>query len=86
MVAGECALEPEFILRQLKMIYLAGEEDLTVRMPPAGEKGDEEQEKEQITWALNQTGGKRQEAAKLLGISKSSLWRRMKKYEIGEKF
>mgnify|MGYP000323424649 CR=1 FL=1 len=86
VVAGECALEPEFILRQLKMIYLAGEEDLTVRMPPAGEKGDEEQEKEQITWALNQTGGKRQEAAKLLGISKSSLWRRMKKYEIGEKF
>lgn len=32
--------------------------------------------------ALNQTGGNRAETAALLGISTSSLWRRMKKYQL----
>ncbi len=31
-----------------------------------------------IRWALSQTGGKRKEAAELLGISRTSMWRRMK--------
>jgi PAS domain S-box-containing protein len=31
-----------------------------------------------IQWALSKSGGKRQEASKLLGISRTSLWRKMK--------
>ena len=32
---------------------------------------------------LQEYGGKRQELAREMGISKSTLWRYMKKYEIG---
>ena len=87
VVAGEQALDAEFILRQLKMIYTVGEEEGNLQLPPSGEEGaDVDTEREKVIWALNRAGGKRQEAARILGISKSSLWRKMKKYEIGEKF
>lgn len=43
-------------------------------------------EKERILEALNQACGKRDQAAELLGISKTSLWRKMKKYNISEKY
>lgn len=33
---------------------------------------------ESVLWALNQTGGRREAASKLLGISRTSMWRRMK--------
>ncbi len=45
-----------------------------------------EAERNRVIQALNETGGNRQEAARRLGISKSSLWRRMKRYGISEKF
>jgi PAS domain S-box-containing protein len=38
--------------------------------------------KEAILWAISQCGGKRQDAAELLHISRTSLWRLMKKYGI----
>lgn len=34
--------------------------------------------KETLSWALAQTGGRRSAAARLLGISRTSMWRRMK--------
>lgn len=37
-------------------------------------------DKETILWALSNTGGNRQNAAGLLGISRTSLWRRMKEF------
>ena len=40
------------------------------------------EDKEGIRQALAQTGGRRQEAADLLGISRTSLWRRMKAFDI----
>lgn len=42
-----------------------------------------EEEKIRIRETLNRVGGNREAAAKLLGMSKTSLWRRMKKYGIG---
>ncbi len=42
-----------------------------------------EDEKVTIIRALHRTGGRRQEAARLLGISRSSLWRKMKAHGIG---
>ena len=35
-------------------------------------------DKNAIIWALSRSGGKRKEAAELLGISRTSLWRKMK--------
>lgn len=43
-------------------------------------------EEEQIIQALNQCGGNKVEAAKLLGISPTTLWRRMNKYSISKKY
>ena len=37
---------------------------------------------ESVRWALSQTGGRRQEAADLLGISRTSMWRRMKAFDL----
>jgi PAS domain S-box-containing protein len=41
---------------------------------------DTSEERQAIVNALGRAGGRRQEAAKLLGISRSSLWRKMKAY------
>ena len=41
------------------------------QMEPSDEKG-------MLAWALAQTGGRRQAASRLLGISRTSMWRRMK--------
>lgn len=42
-------------------------------------------DKDTILAALKQTGGKRREAAEILGISRTSLWRKMKDYGLSEK-
>ena len=39
-------------------------------------------EEERLRQALKISGGNKGKAAKLLGIDRSTLWRRMKKYEI----
>ena len=50
---------------------------------PAQKAGrTQEDEKTVLLRALEQADGKREKAAELLGISKSTLWRKMKKYEI----
>ncbi len=43
-------------------------------------------EKETVIYALNQSGGNRARAAKLLGISTTTLWRKMKQYQIRGKY
>ncbi|MCB1856907.1 MAG: sigma-54-dependent Fis family transcriptional regulator [Gammaproteobacteria bacterium] len=40
----------------------------------------EQQESDYIQWVLEQTGGNRTRAAKILGIDRVSLWRKVKKY------
>ena len=47
---------------------------------------EEVQEREQIIQVLNRCNGKREAAAREFGISRSSLWRRMKKYGIEETY
>jgi PAS domain S-box-containing protein len=49
-------------------------EGVAAPLPPRIDPDD----KESILWALKQTGGRREEASKLLGISRTSIWRRMK--------
>ncbi|MCI8889728.1 MAG: sigma 54-interacting transcriptional regulator [Hungatella sp.] len=48
--------------------------------PPEEERGNRELEK--LKWALEQYGGNRILTAKSLGISTSTLWRKMKKYHL----
>ncbi|MCB2192847.1 MAG: sigma 54-interacting transcriptional regulator [Deltaproteobacteria bacterium] len=47
--------------------------------PPGDAKRDE---RERIIQALQQAGGRREEAASLLGISRVTLWKKMKAYDI----
>ncbi len=42
----------------------------------------EDQEKNYILWVLNEVGGNKSEAARILGIDRVSLWRKLKKYGI----
>ena len=39
-----------------------------------------------FSWKVKEAEGRRQEAAEYLGISTTSLWRKMKKYGIAEKY
>ncbi|HHN63850.1 MAG TPA: sigma-54-dependent Fis family transcriptional regulator [Nitrospirae bacterium] len=42
----------------------------------------EEHEKNYILWVLNETGGNKSEAARILGIDRVSLWRKLKRFGI----
>ncbi|WP_449242974.1 sigma-54-dependent transcriptional regulator [Desulfovibrio sp.] len=42
----------------------------------------EENEKRYIVWVLEQAGGNRTQAARILGIDRASLWRKIKKFEL----
>jgi transcriptional regulator with PAS, ATPase and Fis domain len=44
----------------------------------------EGQEKAYIRWVLNEAGGNQTVAAQMLGISRVSLWRKLKSYEIDD--
>jgi transcriptional regulator with PAS, ATPase and Fis domain len=52
------------------------------RGPTAG-RSPEEQERQRIHDALEQCGGRKSEAAELLGMSRSTLWRKMRELHIG---
>lgn len=49
-------------------------------------KAGDSEEKQRLLEALNQAKGRRDVAAELMGISKTSLWRRMKKFGIEERY
>ena len=54
--------------------------------PPPGERATpdpRELERRRLAEALERTGGRKGEAAKLLGISRSTLWRRMREHRLG---
>ena len=42
----------------------------------------EENEKEYISWVLNQVNGNKTKAAEILGIDRVSLWRKLKRYDL----
>jgi transcriptional regulator with PAS, ATPase and Fis domain len=43
----------------------------------------EDNEREYITWVLSQVEGNKTRAAEILGIDRVSLWRKLKRYEMG---
>jgi transcriptional regulator with PAS, ATPase and Fis domain len=43
----------------------------------------EDNERDYITWVLSQVDGNKTRAAEILGIDRASLWRKLKRYEVG---
>ena len=90
----ERALEYAFVFVKGPLIFLShlpnmeefgltGEALYDREMTGSGGPGEEpygyvEEEREAVREALKRTGGRRIQAAELLGISRTSLWRRMK--------
>jgi DNA-binding protein Fis len=44
-----------------------------------------EQERKYILWVLDEVGGNQSAAAQMLGIDRSSLWRKLKTYQLDGK-
>lgn len=83
LTAPKRTIDEVRVKRLLEKLY----PDVSVKKPEYGhvpEKGEygEPYEAARIRRALVMNGGNREKAAKELGISKATLWRRMKKYEI----
>jgi PAS domain S-box-containing protein len=55
---------------------------LRVVPDPQAEEGQDSEQRRAIMEALAVSGGRRQQAAELLGMSRTSLWRRMKEMEV----
>ena len=90
IVADDQRLSYDFVNEQLLQSRDFGFEE---EMPPAkaspppaaqvnGRSTRQEKEKEEILRALEKARGNRQQAAAELGISTSTLWRKMKRYEL----
>lgn len=88
LTAERRSIDEVMIRRLLRELY-----PYTLFSGPEGDKGKvssgqeyreafTENEKEAIYRALKQNGGNRERTAAALGISKATLWRRMKKYEL----
>eukprot|EP01022_Parablepharisma_sp_SALTPOND_P029795 TRINITY_DN7457_c2_g1_i2.p1 TRINITY_DN7457_c2_g1~~TRINITY_DN7457_c2_g1_i2.p1 ORF type:complete len:630 (-),score=211.11 TRINITY_DN7457_c2_g1_i2:1090-2979(-) len=59
----------------------SGQAQPVASAPPAAGQGEPD-ERERIIEALRQSNGRREEAARLLGISRVTLWKKMKNYQI----
>lgn len=56
--------------------------DLSMRQDKVAVLSEEEKEKQLILATLERTGGNRARAARILGISRTSLYDKLKKYDI----
>ncbi|MCJ7834313.1 sigma 54-interacting transcriptional regulator [Cuneatibacter sp. NSJ-177] len=94
IIANKSEVEGGYLRKLIEDTYL-----MEVEKPKEAEQREQEEndgepmiflpddtERERIIKALNQAHGRRQGAADKLGISKSSLWRKMKKYGISENY
>ena len=100
IISDRYQLTPDFVREQLQQAYqfhsqsyqrtkvvLNDSAAFSSALPTESQKSPETlSEKERILSALRQSKGSRQEAALLLGISTTTLWRKMKKYQISENY
>ncbi len=84
IISSRKEINRELIRSQLEEVYQ--EEPEQIRAMLGAEKGDlltEGAEEEiRIRRALKESGGNRSKAARILGMGRSSLWRKMKKYKM----
>lgn len=82
LTVGKRTINEVMVKKLLEDLYppqLMEQEARQLGTSPVQQGGAEE---ERIRAALQQTGGNREKAARELGVSKATLWRRMKKYRI----
>ena len=72
--------------KQSETKQLETEEHVVPQPPYHSVFSKADSEYDRILDALNRAHGNRGTAAEILGISKTSLWRRMKKFNISEKY
>ncbi|MCD8220810.1 MAG: PrpR N-terminal domain-containing protein [Clostridiales bacterium] len=84
LTAQKRVIDESVIEKLLRELYPETEENETERdsLETSAALSAPMREKTRIQIALERTGGSREEAARELGISKATLWRRMKKYGI----
>lgn len=72
-------------VKDLPTLIAQGEPQITIteKSPTTIEGVVKEAEKEHIMRVLRETGGKKNETAKILGISRKTLWEKMKLYKLG---
>ena len=63
--------------------YICNQSIETYRYHPSDIPTLEEQEKQYIQWVLDKSEGNKTRAAKIMGIDRVSLWRKLKRYGIG---
>lgn len=80
------ALEYAFVICSEEMIHISHLPDTVVASESKGTLGApleaDDSVKKQLIEALNRAHGKKIEAAKILGISRQALWKRLRKYGI----
>lgn len=64
----------------LQALYPQDLEEVTPLSPPA--RSPFQTEEQSVRWALEECGGNRTKAARLLGIDRTTLWRKIQKYHI----
>ncbi|HWP57473.1 MAG TPA: helix-turn-helix domain-containing protein [Candidatus Acidoferrales bacterium] len=73
---------PEIDADALFSAQLPAPADFPVALPEATKKAKELIEKEKINEALQKSRGKRSSAARLLGISRAALYKKLKRYDL----
>jgi PAS domain S-box-containing protein len=77
VVCNQSPIQPEHLLPSL--LQSESCEDLGL---PAQSSSSAEKKKQELVEALKKTGGNRTEAARLLGISRTTVWNRMRRFRI----
>ena len=82
LTASRRSLDEITVKRLLRELY--GEDEEDTEENPEGKNEDQDicEEAALIARTLKKHGGSREKTAKELGISKATLWRKMKKYEL----
>ncbi len=93
VISSRQTVDGEMVRRQLEEVYerepQAAEPEAARRQEPVPRPSlspREEREYRRLVEALEACGGSRTQAAERLGMARSSLWRKMKKYQIQESY
>lgn len=83
IVERSCAICADGVITKDVLLQALYPQDLDMETPVISRTSIQPQNEESsILWALNECGGNQTKAAKLLGINRSTLWRKMQKYNL----
>ncbi len=83
IVERSCAIAPDGVITKDVLLQALYPQDLDPAAPSIPCASSQPQNEESsILWALDECGGNQTRAARLLGINRSTLWRKMQKYNM----